>query len=330
MRHKPMLKGSTNIETPAVQLSPTQPSFVAWRQHHRSVATESLVRLAKHPLANFITMLVLAIAITLPSSLNLVVRNLSHLLGPESNTLQMSLYLTNNVSPARAQTIVSQLRDWPEISQAVYISPSEAKQSFEQREGFAGLIDSLPNNPLPGLISLHISSRTLSNEDATQLKQKATLINGVDRVMMDLQWFQKISAIVSLFSQLATGLTVLLAVGVMLVIGNTIKLAIDSRREEIIVIKLIGATNAFIRRPFLYLGLWLGSGAALLAVGLSKISEYALTYAVQSVITAYGAEITLLTLGISDSLILLAVGAALGLTGAWLAADHRIRSLEPR
>ena len=242
----------------------------------------------------------------------------------------MSLYLTNNVSPVRAQTIVSQLRDWPEISQAVYISPNEAKQSFEQREGFAGLIDSLPNNPLPGLISLNISSRTLSNEDATQLKQKATLINGVDRVMMDLQWFQKISAIVSLFSQLATGLTVLLAVGVMLVIGNTIKLAIDSRREEIIVIKLIGATNAFIRRPFLYLGLWLGSGAALLAVGLSKISEYALTYAVQSVITAYGAEITLLTLGISDSLILLAVGAALGLTGAWLAADHRIRSLEPR
>ena len=242
----------------------------------------------------------------------------------------MRLYLTNNVSPVRAQTIVSQLRDWPEISQAVYISPNEAKQSFEQREGFAGLIDSLPNNPLPGLISLNISSRTLSNEDATQLKQKATLINGVDRVMMDLQWFQKISAIVSLFSQLATGLTVLLAVGVMLVIGNTIKLAIDSRREEIIVIKLIGATNAFIRRPFLYLGLWLGSGAALLAVGLSKISEYALTYAVQSVITAYGAEITLLTLGISDSLILLAVGAALGLTGAWLAADHRIRSLEPR
>ena len=306
-----------------------QSGFTAWRQHHRSVAFGSLARLAKHPLSNFITMLVLAIAITLPSSLNLVVRNLSHLLGPESSTLQMSLYLSVNVSNSEAQQLVNQLQRWPEINQAFYVSPNEAKQSFEQREGFAGLIDSLPTNPLPGLIALNLKSATLSSDQADKIERKALELDGVTSVKMDLQWFQKISAIVVLLNQLATGLAILLATGVMLVVGNTIKLAIDSRREEIIVIKLIGATNAFIRRPFLYLGLWLGLGAALLAVTLSKISEHLLTYAVQSVIEAYGADVTLLTLGINDGLLLLACGASLGLAGAWLAANHHIRSLEP-
>ena len=312
------------------QSDTAQSGFMAWRQHHRSVAIESLIRLAKHPLSSFVTMLVLAIAITLPSSLNLVVRNLSHLLGPDSSTLQMSLYLSANVSASEAQKLASQLQGWPEINQAVYVSPSEAKQAFEQREGFEGLIDSLPTNPLPGLITLSVKSATLSAEQADKIETKALQLDGVASVKMDLQWFQKISAIVVLLNQLAAGLAILLATGVMLVVGNTIKLAIDSRREEIIVIKLIGATNAFIRRPFLYLGLWLGLGAALLAVLLSKISECALTYAVSSVIEAYGANITLLTLGLNDGLLLLACGASLGLAGAWLAANHHIRSLEPQ
>ena len=312
------------------QSDTAQSGFMAWRQHHRSVAIESLIRLAKHPQSSFVTMLVLAIAITLPSSLNLVVRNLSHLLGPDSSTLQMSLYLSATVSASEAQKLASQLRGWPEINQAVYVSPSEAKQAFEQREGFEGLIDSLPTNPLPGLITLSIKSATLSAEQADKIETKALQLDGVASVKMDLQWFQKISAIVVLLNQLAAGLAILLATGVMLVVGNTIKLAIDSRREEIIVIKLIGATNAFIRRPFLYLGLWLGLGAALLAVLLSKISECVLTYAVSSVIDAYGANITLLTLGLNDGLLLLACGASLGLAGAWLAANHHIRSLEPQ
>ena len=94
-------------------------------------------------------MLVLAIAITLPSSLNLVVRNFSHLLGPDSSTLQMSLYLSATVSASEARKLASQLQGWPEINQAVYVSPTESKQAFEKREGFEWMIDSLPTNPLP-------------------------------------------------------------------------------------------------------------------------------------------------------------------------------------
>lgn len=312
------------------QSDSARPGFMAWRQHHRSVAIESLTRLAKHPLSNFVTMLVLSIAITLPSTLNLVVRNFSHFLGPESNTLQMSLYLSAKVSPSQVNQLTHLLKGWPEVNQAVYISPSQAKQSFEQREGFAGLIDSLPTNPLPGLIALSLKSSSLSADQANLLKRRAFELDGVDHVRIDMDWFQKISAIVVLLNQLASGLAILLASGVMLVVGNTIKLAIDNRRDEIIVIKLIGATNAFIRRPFLYLGLWLGLGAAVLAIVLSKVSEYALTYSMQSVIEAYDTEITLLPFGINDGLILLAFGGILGLSGAWLAANHHIRSLEPR
>ena len=301
----------------------------SWRSHHRLVASQSIRRLIATPVSSMMTILVLAVAITLPAALNIAISNVAQLTGQANDNVQMSLYLQNDISDKKARKITADVSRWDSVSGTRYISPQEAKASFNDMEGFAGIIDSLPKNPLPGVIVLTLSEHSLSSEKAINLKKKAMGIKEVASAKIDLEWLQKIHAILGLAQQVAAVLTVLLSIGVMLVVGNTIKLSIDNRREEIIVTKLVGATNAFVRRPFLYMGLWFGIGGALIALALISLCKYALTSALASLSLAYGGEIALSGLGFSNSLVLLLLAALLGWLGAWLAASQHIRALEP-
>ena len=302
----------------------------SWRSHHRLVASQSIRRLIATPVSSMMTILVLAVAITLPAALNIAISNVTQLTGQANDNVQMSLYLQDDISDKKARKITADISRWDSVSSTRYISPQEAKASFNDMEGFAGIIDSLPKNPLPGVIVLTLSEHSLSSEKAINLKKKAMGIKEVASAKIDLEWLQKIHAILGLAQQVAAVLTVLLSIGVMLVVGNTIKLSIDNRREEIIVTKLVGATNAFVRRPFLYMGLWFGIGGALIALALISLCKYALTSALESLSLAYGGEIALSGLGFSNSLVLLLLAALLGWLGAWLAASQHIRALEPR
>jgi cell division transport system permease protein len=302
----------------------------SWRSHHRLVASQSIRRLIATPVSSMMTILVLAVAITLPAALNIAISNVAQLTGQANDNVQMSLYLQNDISDKKARKITADVSRWDSVSGTRYISPQEAKASFNDMEGFAGIIDSLPKNPLPGVIVLTLSEHSLSSEKLINLKKKAMGIKEVASAKIDLEWLQKIHAILGLAQQVAAVLTVLLSIGVMLVVGNTIKLSIDNRREEIIVTKLVGATNAFVRRPFLYMGLWFGIGGALIALALISLCKYALTSALESLSLAYGGEIALSGLGLTNSLVLLVLAALLGWLGAWLAASQHIRALEPR
>lgn len=302
----------------------------SWRSHHRLVASQSIRRLIATPVSSMMTILVLAVAITLPAALNIAISNVAQLTGQANDNVQMSLYLQNDISDKKARKITADVSRWDSVSGTRYISPQEAKASFNDMEGFAGIIDSLPKNPLPGVIVLTVSEHSLSSEKLINLKKKAMGIKEVASAKIDLEWLQKIHAILGLAQQVAAVLTILLSIGVMLVVGNTIKLSIDNRREEIIVTKLVGATNAFVRRPFLYMGLWFGIGGALIALALISLCKYALTSALESLSLAYGGEIVLSGLGFTNSLVLLVLAALLGWLGAWLAASQHIRALEPR
>ena len=292
----------------------------SWRSHHRLVATQSIKRLISTPISSVLTMLVLAIAIT----------NVAQLTGQANDHVQMSLYLQNGISDSEGRKLATQIAGWDSVTSTRYVSPQEAKDSFKAMEGFAEIIDSLPQNPLPGVVVAIMSEQSLTVNQAERLRKKATALEGVATAKIDLEWLQKLHAIIGLAQQVAAVLTALLAIGVVLVVGNTIKLAIDSRREEIIVTKLIGATNAFVRRPFLYMGLWFGIGGALMALTLINICKYALTSAIESLSLVYGGDIVLAGLGFTNSITLVLMGAMLGWLGAWLAASQHIRALEPR
>lgn len=302
----------------------------SWRSHHRLVATQSIKRLISTPISSVLTMLVLAIAITLPAALNIAITNVAQLTGQANDHVQMSLYLQNGISDSEGRKLATQIAGWDSVTSTRYVSPQEAKDSFKAMEGFAEIIDSLPQNPLPGVVVAIMSEQSLTVNQAERLRKKATALEGVATAKIDLEWLQKLHAIIGLAQQVAAVLTALLAIGVVLVVGNTIKLAIDSRREEIIVTKLIGATNAFVRRPFLYMGLWFGIGGALMALTLINICKYALTSAIESLSLVYGGDIVLAGLGFTNSITLVLMGAMLGWLGAWLAASQHIRALEPR
>lgn len=302
----------------------------SWRSHHRLVAAQSIQRLIATPVSSVMTILVLAIAITLPAALNVAITNVAHLTGQASDNVQMSLYLEKTTSDTNGRKLANQMANWNGVNSASYVSPQQAKDSFRAMEGFTEIINSLPENPLPGVIVLILSDQSLTVNQAEALRQQALALREVASAKIDLEWLQKVHAIVGLAQQIAAVLTVLLAIGVVLVVGNTIKLSIDTRREEIIVTKLVGATNAFVRRPFLYMGLWFGTGGALIALILISVCKYALTSAIDSLSLVYGGDIELTGLGFTNSLTLLLMGAMLGWLGAWLAASQHIQALEPR
>lgn len=302
----------------------------SWRNHHRLVAAQSIQRLIATPVSSVMTILVLAIAITLPAALNVAITNVAKLTGQASDNVQMSVYLEKATSDTSGRKLAKQMANWDGVSSASYVSPQQAKDSFRTMEGFVEIIDSLPENPLPGVIVLILSDQSLNVHQAEALRQQALALRDVASAKIDLEWLQKVHAIVGLAQQIAAVLSVLLAIGVVLVVGNTIKLSIDTRREEIIVTKLVGATNAFVRRPFLYMGLWFGASGALIALILINACKYALTSAIDSLSLVYGGNIELTGLGFTNSLTLLLMGAMLGWLGAWLAASQHIRALEPR
>ena len=301
----------------------------SWRSHHRLVAAQSMQRLLVTPVSSLMTILVLAIAITLPAALNIAITNIAQLTGQTNDHVQMSLYLQNGINDSQGLKLANQIAGWDSVTSAHYVSPQEAKDSFKSMEGFTEIIDSLPENPLPGVVVVIMSEQSLTVNDAEELREKAIALQEVSIAKIDLAWLQKLHAIIGLAQQVAAVLTALLAIGVVLVVGNTIKLSIDSRREEIIVTKLIGATNAFVRRPFLYMGLWFGIGGALIALILINSCKYALTNAIESLSLVYGSDIVLTGLGFTDSITLVLMGAMLGWLGAWLAASQHIRALEP-
>ena len=315
-------------------ISPSHHTFTSrihsWRSHHRLVAAQSIQRLIATPVSSVMTILVLAIAITLPAALNVAITNVAQLTGQASDNVQMSLYLEKATSDTSGRKLAKQMANWDGVNSASYVSPQQAKDSFRTLEGFVEIIDSLPENPLPGVIVLILSDQSLTVNQAEALRQQALALRDVASAKIDLEWLQKVHAIVGLAQQIAAVLSILLAIGVVLVVGNTIKLSIDTRREEIIVTKLVGATNAFVRRPFLYMGLWFGASGALIALILISACKYALTSAIDSLSLVYGGNIELTGLGFTNSLTLLLMGAMLGWLGAWLAASQHIRALEPR
>lgn len=316
-----------SVSVPAGGLSQR---LLAWRENHALVASQSLRRLLDSPISSAMTLLVLAIAITLPAAVNIAVANFATLTGQANDTVQMTLYLEPQVSDQQAQSLANSIAGWAGVEQTAYISPQQARASMSTIDGFESIIDSLPSNPLPGAVIVNLSEQSLTVEAANQLKTKALALDTVALAKIDLEWLQKVRAIIKLAEQLAAGLSLLLSVGVVLVVGNTIKLAIDNRRDEIIVTKLVGGTNAFIRRPFLYTGLWFGLGGSMLALLLLIASKQVLGSSVDDISQLYDTHIAISGLTISTAVKILLSGALLGWLGAWLAASRHISALEPR
>ena len=296
---------------------------------HIQVALNSLDRLYRAPLASFMTAAVLGIALALPSGLYLLTGNLQRLSTQWDGSANFSLFLHKSVTAQQMRTLRKKLAQWPEIDSLRLITPDQALAEFRELSGFGEALDALDENPLPSVITIKPVQNRSDAESAAALLDKLRSLPEVELAQLDLQWVKRFSAIVEIVRRSIWVMAALLGLAVLLIIGNTIRLEIQNRRDEIEITKLIGATNTFIRRPFLYSGIWYGILGAVLAGLLVEIAFLQLHGPVRQLAGLYQSAFSLQTLSLSDAFALLGTGTVLGLLGARLAVGRHLAAIEP-
>jgi cell division transport system permease protein len=301
----------------------------AWLRHHRLSAADSMTRVMDNPISSGMTWLVIGIALALPMGLNVALENVSQLSASWDSPAQISLFLRDGISDDGARKLQVELAAREDVTEARFVSRNEALEEFRALSGFADVLDSLENNPLPHLV-LVSPADSAEQSAAAALRGQLQEHPDVAQAVLDMEWLQRLNSLMELGRRLVLAVGGLLVLGVLLILGNTIRLAIESRREEIIIVKLVGGSNAFVRRPFLYTGLWYGVGGGLFAALLVAASLWFLARPVSELAQLYQSEFRLAGLGIMGGLNLIILGGLLGLAGAWLAVTRHLVDIQPR
>jgi|TARA_R100001015_G_scaffold18941_1_gene13681 cell division transport system permease protein len=292
------------------------------------MALDSLFRLVRYPLGNLLTMLAIAIALVLPAALWLTLDSAKLLDAELDESASLTVYLDMGIDAAQAARIEEAVSADGGVAQTRMISPEQGMADFQQSLGIDDTLAGLDDNPLP--TSIVISPQNVEPAAMAELAERLEGVTGIDEVRVDLAWVERLRHLAALGRRVALALGVLFGFGVLLVVGNTIRLAVESRRREIEVVMLIGATHAFVRRPFLYSGAWYGAGGGLLALGLLALGNHWLSLPVAALAASYGASFTLPQLDVTGSTILLSCSILLGWLGAWLAVTRHLSSIRPR
>ena len=297
---------------------------------HLQALLGSVGRLARSPLSTLLTLLVIALALALPTSLRLFVTNAQLATGNFANAVDVSVYLKTDVPLAKAQQLAQAAGQRADVAAVTVIAADKGLEDFRTYSGFGEALEALKENPLPHVLHVRPKAEDSSAAALESLRRYFSAWPEVDLVQVDSEWVMRFNAILEVLRRLLLIAAALLGLGVLAVIGNTIRLEIQGRRAEIEVTKLVGGSNSFVRRPFLYTGVLYGLGGALLAWGIVAIAVAVLGDPVATLARLYGSRYVLRGPSRDDIGILLGAGAALGWLGAWISAARHLRSIEPR
>ena len=300
-----------------------------WFTRHASTSIGSLGRLFRQPFASLMIVLVIAVTLAIPASLSLVVKNAQAVSDGWDNAMDFSIYLKRGLAENDADDLAKLIQQRADVDTVQLITATEALADFKQQSGFGQALDHLSENPLPHTLVVRPSPANTS-QSMILLQEELGNLPEADLVQVDTEWVQRFHAILDIVKQAIVIGASLLGVAIVVIIGNTIRLDIQNRREEIEVTKLIGASNAFVRRPFLWSGFWYGLFGGLLALGLVQYGLFLLEQPVARLAGLYQSGVTVLSLAPAESLAILAVGVVLGLVGSWFAAARHMRQIEPR
>lgn len=303
--------------------------FARFAHEHARVFFFSLGKLAQAPLAAALTALVIGIALALPAGLYVLTRNLASVGYSWQDSLQISLFLKDSVSAERGAALARELQAETGVARTDYLSREQSLRDFKAQSGFGEALAILQDNPLPAVIAV-TPSRKLGKAGVEALAERLGGLPEVDLAKLDQKWLERLYALLDIAQRSVGIIAVLLGVAVMVIIGNTIRLDIEARREEIEVMKLIGAPDSFIRRPFLYAGFWHGLLGGLLAWLLIAAGVQALSGPVQTLAQTYGSGFALAGLPARDGFALIASGIVLGWAGAFVTVSRRLVLIEPR
>lgn len=296
---------------------------------HLQVFFASLGQLVRAPIASAMTVAVIGITLALPAGLYVLLENARQASGGWDQGAQVSLFLKASVNDAQAQTLLARLRRLPGIAEAQFISRDAALAEFKKLSGFGDALDTLTSNPLPALVVVRPTPSYSQSQALEALVADLRRDPAVDIAQADLDWVKRLQLLIIIAQRGVLMLAVLLGLAVLLIVGNTIRLAVLNRREEIEVIKLIGGTDAFIRRPFLYAGALHGLLGGILAWLLIQASLALLSGPIGELSALYGSTYTLTGLPAKASALLLLLGGGLGWIGSRVAVGRHLRTIEP-
>jgi cell division transport system permease protein len=297
-------------------------------QDHARAFFFTLGTLVRNPTGTLLTAAVIGITLALPAGFHLAVKNLSTLSYSWESALQASLFLKDSVSEARGRELSGEIGKRDGVTKTQYISREQALAEFRVLSGFGEALQILETNPLPAVIV--VTPSTASTTEQTQsLLRKLGELPEVEIAKLDQEWLQRLQALLALAQRAVLVIAAVLALAVIIIVGNTIRLDLEARREEIAVMKLIGAPTSFIRRPFLYAGVWYGLAGGVLAWSLVQGGRLLLAGPARHLTELYGSSFSSIGLSLTASLALLASGLALGLAGAQLTVSRHLSRIEP-
>ncbi len=303
--------------------------FSIWMAQHADTSIAALRRLARQPFASLMIILVIAVTLALPAAVNLVVKNARSVSDSWDNALDFSVFLNEQVSTNDAEALAKLIGQRADVESVRFISADEALAEFKQQSGFGEALEQLPDNPLPHTLVVRPGPGNTS-DSLILLQEEIGNLPETDHVQVDTEWVQRFHAILDIVRQAIAIGAGLLGIAIIVIIGNTIRLDIENRRDEIEVTKLIGASNAFVRRPFLWTGFWYGLFGGLMALGLVYYEIHLLGGPVARLAGLYQSHIAVVSLDLRESAAIVGIGIFLGLFSSWFTTARHMRRIEPR
>ncbi len=294
---------------------------------HYKNFVDALTRITEQPLGNLMTIVVIGIALALPAGLKVMVNNISTMSGSWDAAADFTIYLEMTVDETSANELAQNIQQRTDVRRAILINRTQALVEFQNYSGFGEALETLQANPLPH--ALIISPTGGSTSDISELIMALEGMEETALVQLDTAWVDRLRSILDLVLRVVDIVTVLLGFGVIIVIGNTIRLEINNRQDEIEVIKLVGGSNGYVRRPFLYSGFWYGFGGSIVAIltiwgALGLVNSPA-----RALAELYDSSYRVIGLNFKETLMLVGTGALLGWAGAAIATIRHLRDADP-
>ncbi|MFV9616667.1 MAG: permease-like cell division protein FtsX [Gammaproteobacteria bacterium] len=308
---------------------PKKNRLSSYFSNHLRVSLTSLGRLYAQPIATLMTATVIAIALALPVGLYIALDNVGQLSSDWDGSTQISLFLHTHVKQRDAQKLMQRLEKHKDIKKIEFIDKEKGLEQFREISGFGDALKYLDSNPLPIVLVVHPKLSNNQTDRTTHLVKELGKNKLVELAQLDVQWVKRLYTFLEIANRGILVISTMLAIAVLLIIGNTIRLDIQNRREEIEVSKLIGASDGFIRRPFLYTGIWYGAIGGGLAWIITQIALLLVETPIHKLALLYHSDFRLSGLGAENTLLMILLSCLLGLIGSWIAVSQHLKEIEP-
>ncbi|MGB5307651.1 MAG: permease-like cell division protein FtsX [Arenicellales bacterium] len=304
--------------------------MLVWLTRHLQTLVGALGDLSRNPFSSILSISVIAIALALPGGLFAALENINKFTSEFEHGAKISLFLAPQVSVKQATELQQSIQQHASIKLVELITPDQAMEEFKSRSGLQNALNSLTSNPLPVVLLAYPKDEIArSPEKLARLIDELGKLKQVELSQFDIEWIKRLTALLELVTRAVWVIAFILGLGVFLVIGNTIRLAITNRQEEIRIIKLIGGTDAFVRRSFLYSGMLQGLLGGLLALLIIFLLFSFISAPTSSLSSMYGIAFSLDPLHLLPSLLLVSSGALIGWLSARVTVGVYLRQFEP-